>query len=126
MAKRFCCWVIVCGSQPTAFRSREAESLLPTLRQLQRTQPDSILKWFDRGRLWTSPEEARDALRIRQRSPSTRGREWRPGGSHADPRAKYQLSRDEKRARFKRRRIQSPAGKPRRPTGGSKPPRRSR
>jgi hypothetical protein len=126
MAKRFCCWIIVSGGQPTAFRSRDAETLLPTLRQLQRTQPDSVLKWFDRGRLWASPEEARDALRARRRSPSPRGREWRPGGSHADPRAKYQLTRDAKRARFKRRLTQGPPAKPRRPSGAPKPPRRGR
>ena len=128
MAKRFCCWVIVSGGQPTAFRSRDTESLLPTLRQLQRTQPDSILKWFDRGRLWTSPEEARDALRDRRRAPSPRGRDWRPGGSHADPRAKYKLSRDQKRARFKHRQIQKASDKPGtpRPSGRPKPPRRSR
>lgn len=125
MAKRFCCWVIVSGGQPTAFRSRDAESLLPTLRQLQRTQPESVLKWFDRGRLWASPEEARDALRARRRGPSSRGRDWRPGGSHADPRARYKLSRDEKRARFRRRQRQDQASGPasdrRRSTQARKP-----
>jgi hypothetical protein len=128
MARRFCCWVIVSGGQPTAFRSREPESLLPTLRQLQRTQPDSTLKWFDRGRLWDSPAEATAALGRKRRSPSGRGRDWRPGGSHVDPRAQYRLTRDQKRARFKRRlRVaKPPAAKPSRPRRSTRPPKRSR
>ena len=105
MAKRFCCWVIVDGAQPTAFRSRHAEDLLPTLKQLQRTQPDVTMKWFDRGRFWDSPEAADEAYLSRRRSSSGRGRDWRPGGKHVDPRAKYEVSRDEKRAKFKRRLI---------------------
>jgi hypothetical protein len=125
MAKRFCCWLIVSGGQPTAFRSRDAESLLPTLRQLQRTQPDSMLKWFDRGRLWTSPSEAEAALRARRTGPS-RGRDWRPGGSHVDPKAKYQLTRDQKRARFKRQQTQKPGAKPSGPPAGAGPARPGR
>ena len=105
MAKNFCCWVIVAGSQPTAFRSRDSEDLLPTLKQLQRTQPDVGMKWFERGRLWESPIEAQEALIAKRRSPPRLGRDWRPGGQHKDPRAEYDISRDEKRARFKRRLI---------------------
>ncbi len=127
MAKSFSCWVIVADSKPTAFRARQAEDLLPTLRQLQRTQPHVELRWFERGRLWISPESAREASRLgRKRSPA-RGKDWRPGGSHVDPRAKYQLTRDERRARFKRRlvskkRAQSEGeghdtARPRRPKG---------
>jgi hypothetical protein len=103
MAKRFTCWVIVSGGQPTAFRSHDPEALLPTLKQLQRTQPDSMLRWFERGKLWTSPAEAAFALRAKRRPAESRGRDWRPGGTHADPRAKYRLTRDQKRARFKQR-----------------------
>lgn len=105
MAKFFRCWVIVAGSQPTAFRARQPEDLLPTLRQLQRTQPDVDLKWFERGRLWPSPEAAAQALKERRGEPAARGRGWRPGGEHKDPRAKYDIPRDEKRARFKKRLI---------------------
>jgi hypothetical protein len=106
MAGRHAYWVIVTGQDATAFRARHAEDLLPTLKQLQRTQPDAVLKWFERSRLWRSPEEAASALKAPQRRrPSARGREWRPGGDHRDPRAKYQLTRDEKRARFKKRRA---------------------
>jgi hypothetical protein len=105
MAKFFRCWVIVDGTQPTAFRSRDAEDLIPTLKQLQRTQPDVTLMWFERGRLWRSPEDAQRALIERRRTPSGRGREWRPGGEHKDPKARPQVPRDEKRALFKKRLI---------------------
>lgn len=107
MAKNFRCWVIVVGSESTAFRARLAEDLLPTLKQLQRTQPNVEMKWFERGRLWPSPEAAVAALKERRRAPShgERGRDWRPGGDHKDPRAKYDIPRDEKRARFKKQLI---------------------
>lgn len=98
-------WVIVDGQTPTSFRSRQQEDLLPTLTQLKRTQPDVRLMWFERGRLWASPTEAREALIVRRKTPTGRHREWRPGGDHVDPRAKYAISRDEKRARFKARAI---------------------
>ncbi|MEO7191766.1 MAG: hypothetical protein ABI051_11995 [Vicinamibacterales bacterium] len=96
------------GSQATAFRSRYVEDLLPTLKQLQRTQPEATLKWFERERLWDSPEAAEEAGR-RVVRPRGRGPGWRPGGAHVDPRAKYDISRDEKRARFKKRMISSAA-----------------
>lgn len=96
-------WIIVDGQTPTSFRSRQREDLLPTLHQLQRKQPQVTLMWFERGRLWPSPTEARDALLIRRRTPTGRTRQWRPGGEHVDPRAKYDISRDQKRARFKAR-----------------------
>jgi hypothetical protein len=106
MAGRHAYWVIVTGQDATAFRARYAEDLLPTLKQLQRTQPDAVLKWFERSRLWNSAEEAAAALKAPRRPAGpSRGREWRPGGEHRDPRAKFQLTRDEKRARFKKRRA---------------------
>jgi hypothetical protein len=96
-------WIIVDGTTPTSFRSRQREDLLPTLTQLQRTQPQVSLMWFERGRLWPSPTEAREALGVQRKTRPGRGRDWRPGGEHADPRAKYMKTRDEKRARFKSR-----------------------
>jgi hypothetical protein len=98
-------WVIVSGALPTSFRAKQREDLLPTLRQLQRTQPDTELRWFERNRFWTTPEEAREALAARRRAPESRGRDWRPGGEHKDPRARFKLTRDQKRARFKKRLI---------------------
>jgi hypothetical protein len=103
MARSHAFWVILAGAVPTAFRSPKREDLLPTLHQLQRTQQNVTLMWFDRGRVWESPEAARAALLAKRHQFSDRKADWRPGGSHRDPRARYQLSRDEKRARFKKR-----------------------
>lgn len=125
MAKLFRCWVIVDGTVPTSFRAREQADLLPTLRQLQRTQPGVELKWFERGQLWTSPEAAKAALLERRRSPNARGRDWRPGGQHKDPRAKYDIPRDQKRARFKKRLVASKtrdSGPPATPRPTGSPP----
>jgi hypothetical protein len=101
------------GATPTSFRAKQRDDLVPTFKQLQRTQADAELKWFDRGRLWASQEEAREALAAGRRSPSGRGRDWRPGGDHKDPKARYELTRDQKRARFKRNLGRRPKdGKP--------------
>jgi hypothetical protein len=105
-------WVIVSGNTPTAFRAREREDLIPTFVQLQRTQPDVSLKWFERNRIWSSPGEARDALAaVRERRRTTarpRKPEWRPGGEHKDPRQRYEKTRDQKRAQFKARQRRPP------------------
>jgi len=93
-------WTIIAGGVPTAFRSRERDDLLPTLKQLQRQHPDVMLMWFERGRLWESPQQARaqyDAEREQARRPPG----WRPGGEHRDPREKYK-----KKPRDVRRREQ--------------------
>ncbi|MFO7302034.1 MAG: hypothetical protein DIU54_006385 [Acidobacteriota bacterium] len=105
MAKLFRCWVIVTGNAPTAFRARDREDLLPTLHQLQRTQPDAVLMWFERGRLWTSREEAANARRSRRPRDQSRGPEWRPGGEHRDPRARPKLPRDRRRELYRKRLI---------------------
>ena len=76
-------WIIIDGQTPTSFRSRQQEDLLPTLHQLQRKQPQVRLMWFERGRLWASPTEAREALIIGRRTPTGRTRAWRPGGCSA-------------------------------------------
>jgi hypothetical protein len=123
VAKNFCYWVIVVGTEPTAFRAKDAEVLVPTLRQLQRTQPDVEMKWFERNRLWESPEKAADAVRARRRTPERRGREWRPGGAHADPRAKYDVPRDEKREQFRKRLVAKKVASTQAPGTAVKPPR---
>ena len=102
MARGHAFWMILVGGVPTAFRADDRDSLVPTLHQLQRKQADVTLRWFDRGRLWNSPAEARDSLTTERRRPDKRGRDWRPGGEHKDPRDKYKITRDEKRARFKK------------------------
>jgi hypothetical protein len=103
VAKQQAIWIIVTGAVPTAFRAREREDLLPTLKQLQRKHPETRLMWFDHGRFWESPEEAEAAARARSANSEGRKKDWRPGGTHEDPRAKYQVTRDQKRARFKQR-----------------------
>jgi hypothetical protein len=113
-------WVILVGATPTAFRSSTRDVLVPTLRQLQHTQPDVTLRWFERGRLWESPEAARFGLRAKPADVEKRRPEWRPGGDHRDPRARFELTRDQKRARFKdraRRPQEPPAAK-----SGAEPP----
>jgi hypothetical protein len=96
---RFLYWTILIGDRPTSFRAKEAADLQPTLVQLRRTHPEARMKWFERGRLWSSPEEARDARaaeRARKR-PST----WRPGGRHEDPRQRYKDAKKAQWTRFK-------------------------
>jgi hypothetical protein len=139
MARSYAYWVIISGSIPTAFRAKRREDLIPTLKQLQRKQPSTVLKWFERGRLWSSQLEAEDALKLARQQPVRRSREWRPGGDHKDPRARVEVSRDQKRARFKRRLIQGrsassddrgapaagrPPAKPRRPPVKPRGPKR--
>ena len=122
MATQRAFWIIVQGATPTAFRARQAEDLLPTLHQLQRKQPDTVLRWFERGRFWESPEAAREASIAARRATQDRNRDWRPGGNHADPRARFKISRDEKRARFKARQQRS-WDRSDETAGGDRPPR---
>jgi hypothetical protein len=98
MPPRFAYWTIILEGKPTAFRAQQHEDLVPTFKQLQAKHPDAVMMWFTRGRLWTSPEEAQAAERGRGSEP--RKRDWRPGGEHRDPRARFDVPRDEKRRRF--------------------------
>src|ERR671918_2229999 len=97
MPPRFAYWTIILEGKPTAFRAQQREDLLPTFKQLQNKHPDVVMKWFARGRLWESPEEAQAEQR---RAGERRGSDWRPGGEHRDPRARFKVPRDVKRARF--------------------------
>jgi hypothetical protein len=104
---RFAYWTILIDNAPTAFRAREAEELLPTLGQLRRTNQNVVLKWFARGRLWDSQQQERDDFQRRKWRPTSaqsgaagegrerRPKDWRPGGDHKDPRARF--NRDTKR-----------------------------
>ena len=91
MPPRYAYWTILIDQKPTAFRARDRAELLPTFQQLRRTNPDIVVKWFARGRLWGSPEEERSARQRQRAAPvqASRGREWRPGGEHKDPRARF-------------------------------------
>jgi hypothetical protein len=124
-------WVILIGNTPTSFRGKEREDLLPTLRQLQRTQTGVTLRWFEQGKVWESPEAALGAAKLAAtEAREKRTREWRPGGEHRDPKARFEMTRDQKRAKFKRDRSRedgpaSPFGPrvPRPPRTGDGPPR---
>jgi len=103
MPPRHVYWTIIAGGLPTAFRAAEKDDLLPTFRQIQQTQPDAQMKFFARGKLWDSPEQALRAEDSETRSGERRGRDWRPGGEHRDPRQRF---RDAKKAKNQFRRGQ--------------------
>ena len=112
MPPRYAYWTIMAGGLPTAFRAVEREELLPTFNRLKDKHPDAEMKYFARGRLWSSPEEAQrdaEARRAGARRPAERrGRDWRPGGEHQDPRQKFKdakkdRNQDWRKQRFERR-----------------------
>ena len=127
------------GGLPTAFRAADRDELLPTFKRLKDKHPDAELKFFARGKLWASSEDAEQdaaARRADGRRPSAgRGRDWRPGGEHVDPRQKYKDAKkdrnlDWRKQRFERRERASEHARPtdqstapadRKPFGG--PPR---
>jgi hypothetical protein len=105
---RFAYWTILIDNAPTAFRARDPQELLPTLNQLKRTNKDVVMKWFARGRLWESQQDERDDFQRRKRAPrpqrtrEQRGRDWRPGGAHKDPRARFARKGRDKRGHDKK------------------------
>jgi hypothetical protein len=112
MPPRFVYWTILIDGKPTAFRARDREELLPTLNQLKRTNADVTMLWFAHGRLWASPEAEREAA-SRPTVREKRGRDWRPGGDHKDPRARFDKKKSAKPRRDNDR--ERPADGPRRP-----------
>jgi hypothetical protein len=66
MPPRFTYWTIIFGGQSTAFRSGTREELLPTFKQIQAKHPDAQLRFFARGKLWYSEDEAQ-AAQVRER-----------------------------------------------------------
>jgi hypothetical protein len=115
MPPRYSYWTIIAGGLPTAFRAAERDELMPTFQRLREKHPDAEMKWFARGKLWDSPEAARPPREYgqpeggppregdRRRPPAGRGehrgRDWRPGGEHRDPRQPF---KDAKKARNQR------------------------
>jgi hypothetical protein len=140
MPPRFVYWTIIAGGLPTAFRAAEREELLPTFRRIHEKHPDAVMKYFARGRLWESAEEAKqeaDARRARPPRRESRGRDWRPGGEHRDPRQKFRDAKkkrnlDWRKERFERRRAASAEPPQEKPHGdplrapASRPPDRKR
>src|SRR5215471_6903277 len=87
MPPRFTYWTIIFGGQPTSFRSGTRDELMPTFKQIEAKHPDAQLRFFARGKLWYSEEEAQAAL-IRERfekrdrpRPPFRDRRPKPEGS---------------------------------------------
>lgn len=95
MPPRFAYWTILIDDTPTAFRAQYKEDLQPTLVQLLRTNPNAVMRWFAKGRLWDNPEQAQWAARNMTEAREKRSREWRPGGEHKDPRARFDKRRRE-------------------------------
>src|SRR3954466_11141675 len=89
MPPRYAYWTILIDNAPTAFRAREESELLPTLQQLRRTNKNVVMKWFAKGRVWESQEEAQSRPPHLSDSGDGRGKDWRPGGQHKDPRARF-------------------------------------
>jgi len=99
MPPRFAYWTILIDNKPTAFRARDRQELLPTLAQLKRTNQNVEMRWFAQGRLWDSPEAQHTMGRGPKYAGETRSKDWRPGGEHKDPRARF----DKEAHRRKRR-----------------------
>jgi hypothetical protein len=106
MPPRYAYWTILAGGLPTSFRAAEREDLLPTLHRLKQQHPDAEMRWFARGKLWSSPE----AARARPPVSAPRGRDWRPGGEHKDPRARYQVAKQQRNQSGRARRFQRKHG----------------
>ena len=125
MPPRFAYWTILAGGLPTAFRATEKEDLLPTFRRLLEKHPDAEMRWFARGKLWASPEEARagsEPRPMREPDGKPRGRDWRPGGTHRDARQPFKDAKREKNQVLRKERFKRKHGPPAQPaTAGSRP-----
>jgi 23S rRNA pseudouridine2605 synthase len=109
---RYAYWTILIDEKPTAFRAREREELQPTLAQLQRKNANVTMRWFARGKLWESREAERDDFQMQRHAASAprqpsgdrppaaerRGSDWRPGGTHTDPRDRFKKKNRPERA----------------------------
>ncbi len=121
MPPRFVYWTILIDGKPTAFRARDKEELLPTVAQLKRTNQDVVVKWFARGKLWDSPEAELAAQYAPVRPVEKRSRDWRPGGTHKDPRDRFKKKNRPERAWSEEQRDRDLARRPK-PAGEGRPP----
>ena len=115
MPPRYAYWTIIAGGLPTAFRAAEREELLPTFARIQAKHPDAEMKYFARGKLWPSQEEAQREIETRRaaaaeresaRGRTSRGRDWRPGGEHRDPRQKFKDAKKDRNLEGRKRRFE--------------------
>jgi 23S rRNA pseudouridine2605 synthase len=101
MPPRFAYWTIILDGVATSFRARERDEMLPLFNQLKKKDPTALLKWFSGGKLWDSPEQAREERQLarvrdfrdqrdrderdfRARQGDTRGFGDRPAGPRPD------------------------------------------
>jgi len=127
MPPRYSYWTIIAGGLPTAFRAAERDDLMPTFKRIQEKHPDAEMKWFARGKIWESPEAARQDTEARRRPPEGRGRDWRPGGEHRDPRQKFKDAKkkgnqDRRQQRFERKQASPRSETPPRDVTAGRPP----
>ena len=135
MPPRYAYWTIIAGGLPTAFRAADRDELLPTFQRIKEKHPDAQMKYFARGKLWESQDAARAAdnrsarpypdrkgsdrrgapegkgTPDRRSGPSgapqeKRGRDWRPGGEHRDPRQKFIDAKKQRNASVRKDRWQ--------------------
>ena len=64
MPPRFAYWTIILDGTPTSFRARERDEIVPLFNQLKKKNPGALLKWFSGGKLWDSPEQAREERQL--------------------------------------------------------------
>jgi hypothetical protein len=129
---RFAYWTIIAGGLPTSFRAADRDDLLPTFNRIKEKHPDAEMKYFARGRLWNSMDEAKSALRQaretdarrRTQAPSERrGRDWRPGGQHRDPRQRFTDAKKERNQQRRQQRWEQRQAGESGPSRGNRPPR---
>ncbi len=137
MPPRYAYWTIIAGGLPTAFRASEREELLPTFQRIREKHPDAEMKWFARGKLWASQEAARirhddgrgrkplgekrgEEKRVRAEQ-DKRGRDWRPGGEHRDPRQKFVDAKKQQNAALRKERWERKNAPPREKPHGDPP-----
>ena len=109
MPPRYAYWTIIAGGLPTAFRMAEREEILPTFKRILEKHPDAELRYFARGRLWASQEEAKRAAAERREGRTDqprRGPGWRPGGSHSDPRQPFKDAKKARNVRWRKERFE--------------------
>src|SRR5687768_5669940 len=85
MPPRYSYWTIIAGGLPTAFRAYERDELVPTFTRLREKHPDAEMKWFARGKLWESPDAARDDTEKRRGGFAREGTRPPRGGTRREP-----------------------------------------
>ncbi len=94
MPPRFAYWTIILDGIATSFRAHDRAEILPIFNQLKKKDPAALLKWFSGGKLWDSPEQAKElrALeRVRQfrEERKNQAHDEHERGSGEDPLAEF-------------------------------------